>query len=152
MSYYINFNIVGDNFTSLERLKNNNLFLGEIEMSFECDINEYKIGAVDPALGKDMAGMMCGVARFGGIVSYKWVKNVIILHDKNIAKKSPNELIKLITKHCIAQQLDYLVLDTTGNQIDRAYYLYKSFRESGCNTMIIPYTYAGKNKKPWWGI
>jgi hypothetical protein len=149
--YYINFNIVGDNFTSLERLRSNNLFLGDIEMNFICDNHEYKIGAVDPALGKDMAGMMAGSGRFGESSVISELKNVIVLHDKNTAKKSPDELVNLITNHCIAQQLDYLILDTTGNQKDRAFYLYKNFRKYGCNTMIVPYDYSGQNKKTMMG-
>ena len=149
--YYINFDIVGNNFTSLERLRNNNLFLGELDIDFYCEKHEYKIGAVDPALDKDMAGMITGLSRFGDSSTINEVKDVIILHDKNTPKKSPNELVKLITKHCIAQKLDYLILDTTGNQKDRAFYLYKEFRKQGCNTMIINYDYSGANKKTMMG-
>lgn len=149
--YFVNFNIVGDNFTSLERLKNNNLFLGDIELDFMCEKHEYKIGAVDPALVNDMAGMVCGVSRFGDASVINELKNVIILHDKNTEKKSPKELVDKIAKHCVAQKLDYLILDTTGNQKDRAYYLYTKFRKIGCKTMIIPFDYSSSNKKTMMG-
>lgn len=149
--YFINFNIVGDNFTSLERLRGNNILLGDLDIGFTCESHEYKVGAVDPALDHDMAGLICGVSRFGESSVISEVKDVIILHDKNTAKKSPDELINKITTACMAHKLDYLILDTTANQGDRAFYLYKEFVKRGCKTMIIPYDYSGKNKKTMFG-
>jgi len=149
--YFINFNIVGDNFTSLERLKGNNLFIGDLDRAFTCAEHEYKIGAVDPALDKDMAGMVCGVSKFGQSGVINEVKDVIILHDKNTQKKSPETLIKKIVEVCIIHELDYIILDTTANQSDRAYYLYTALKKAGANTMIIPFDYSSKNKKLMFG-
>jgi len=149
--YYVNFNIVGNNFTSLSRLKGNNILIGDLEDDFIALDHEYKIGAVDPALDKDMAGMVCGVSRFGESSVISEVKDVIILHDKADEKKSPERLVNRIVNICLAHQLDYIILDTTANQGDRAYYLYMALRKAGCNTMIIPYDYSSKNKKTMMG-
>jgi len=150
--YYVNFDIIGDNFTSLERLRNNNIFIGDLDRDFlPSKKDEYNIGAVDPALDKDMAGMVCGVSRFGQGSVVSEVRDVIILHDKNTDKISPKTLINKIVDVCVAHKLDYLILDTTANQGDRAYYIYEAFKKIGCNTMIIPYNYAGKNKKTMLG-
>lgn len=149
--YYINFNIIGDNFTSLERLKGNKILTGDLDTEFECSKTGYKIGAVDPALGRDMAGMFCGIAEFVGDKIISEVKDIIILHDKDSDKISPDSLIKKITNICIAHKLDYVILDTTANQGDRVFYLYQNFKKEGCKTFIVPFDYSSSNKKLMFG-
>ena len=149
--YMVNFNIIGDNFTSLERLRQNNILIGDLDDEFVSQDNEYRIGAVDPALTNDMAGMVIGTSRFGENNTINKVKDVVVLHDKAEVNKSPDILVNKITQLCLVYKLDYLILDTTGNQGDRAFYLWEAFQEKKCGTMIIPYSYSSTNKKTMLG-
>lgn len=149
--YFIDFNVASDGFTSEEELENNNILTGKLTREFSGN-EDYRIGAVDPALKRDIAGF---IASECNIEQGKVSNNIIdieMLRRKNEGIKSPDVLVKEIAKFCALHKLDYIALDTTANQQTRAYYLYKELKSRGINTMIIPLDYSSRNKETMFGF
>lgn len=155
--YYCSFNIKGNRFITLEELRELDIFQGDIcdnisslgKSSNSCMV--YRIAGFDPATVNDYAAFSIGLAYVhsnGNIIVQ--LKNIYIL-NKNMDKISPNELIRRAALLCEEHKIDMIMVDSTGNQEDRSYYLYKELRAIGCNTFVIPYSYGNKNKQKMMG-
>ena len=144
--YYVNFNIIGDNFITLDILKRNNILLGDLDKNFKAETGEFKIAGLDGAIANDMAVLVCGTSRFGNASTINEVKDLFILKDKKEAKITPKRLYERTTEICMAHKIDMIIVDDSANQ-RTAYYLYQEFKKQDCKTFIVPYNYSGKNKK-----
>lgn len=155
--YYCSFKIKGTRFTTMEDLERNNMFAGgninknlksivinkEIESKYV-----FRIGAYDPALTIDYAGITTGIAtKLGNINQFNVIlKNCIILNreDQNLSSSS---LLDMVADICEYNNLDMLIIDSTAAQIDRAYMLVCKLKERNIDTLVVPFNYAGNNKQ-----
>ena len=144
--YMINFNIIGNNFTTLEILKKNKVLEGDIDKDIFCDESQYIVAGFDGAVAHDMAYMVVGVSDFSKHIGTTFdTKDLITIKGKS-QQISPDLLYQRVTDACMAHKVDMIMVDDTSNQ-RTAYYLHKEFERQGCETLIVPFNFAGKGKK-----
>jgi len=145
--YYVSFQVAGDRFITMDKLRANNIFSGEItDDMITVYGNEYVVAGFDPALNNDYAAMSIGVAQLNDDdnIIVKAQKFIIFNPDrKNMAITT---LVEKVARVCELYKIDMLMVDASGQQSDRAYLLYATLRKNGINTLLVPYDYGGKNK------
>jgi hypothetical protein len=86
-----------------------------------------------------------------GLSSSKDNKYISYLKDIAIIKElgesmSIEQQAKKIIQECKANHLDYLIVDTTSQQVDNVMKIYKEFKKENCKTQIVNYSFSGDNK------
>lgn len=149
--YYCSFKVRGERFVTMEDLENNNVFKGHIEENigdYGKNPHVFRLAAYDPATTNDYAALTLGIAlKYPGEERFKVsLKNCIIL-NRGDEKVSSDILLEKVTKICQENEIDMLMFDATAQQDTYGYYLYNKMKDIGCNTMIIPFSFAGANKQ-----
>ena len=159
--YYVSFSSQGTRFTTIEMLRegDNPIFkdyrLCENDEDIRISINKedkehiyFVVGGIDPATTNDYAAFAVGVAKVRKIdrevVDYQ-LKAVKIMNPE-LKKITPETLISRCAELCSHYMVDMVMVDSSADQEDRAYYLRKKLIEIQCDTMVIPFSYANQNK------
>ena len=163
--YFCSFDIRGERFVTINRLEELGVIKQDLKLHMDNLYNSipqhmrhkyYKIGAIDSARHSDIAAFTAGLLYVdfdiaSGINSYRvYATDFVIINEaerNNGEIISPTTLTQKSSDLCQAYKLDMLMYDTTGNQDDRAYYLYKTNMNRKIGTLIIPYSYASSNKQ-----
>lgn len=155
--YYCSFKIRGTRFITMEDLERNNILSGgninsdlkTIQIKKELEQNYvFRIGAYDPALTQDYAGIATGIAtKMGNINQFSVIMKDCKILNKNDRNMSTSELLDKVVDICDYNNLDMIMIDATAAQIDRAYMLVAKLKARGVDTLVIPFNYAGNNKQ-----
>lgn len=146
--YYCSFKVRGNKFVTNEDLENNKILTGVIEediSDFE-KVNTYKIAGFDPATTNDYCSVVTGIAEADGDKFNVSLKNCYTL-NRDDEKLSPERMVIMVADICKKNKIDMIIMDSSANQDDRAYYLYKELKARGINTFVIPYAFGNKNKQ-----
>jgi hypothetical protein len=150
--YYVSFDMVGDRFTTRDRLRKNGIFSTLLTNDIQAGDNEYVVAGFDPALVNDYAAMVVGVSSM-----YPETKEIqvrmhkSIIFNPDLTTMSITRLLDMVVQVCDLYKIDMLMVDATAGQKDRAYMLYKKLREANVDTLLVPYDYGGKNKSVMFG-
>ena len=152
--YYVSFNVQGNRFTTIEQLNEYNIMSGELgitqDMIDESKMNDdsYIVASVDTAKINDYCAMGIGIAK-KDYINEDWIitakEFIIFNYDKKML--SPDDIAILVTEQCQKYKIDMLIIDTTAQQSDRLYYIWKELKTRNENTLLIPYDYSGSNKQ-----
>lgn len=145
--YYVNFNLTNNKLVSMERLKNNNIVVGDMESNIK-DYNNndiYRIGSCDLAITGDRSVLLIGLSSSKDNIYKSELKDIIVLKELG-ESLSIEQQSKKIIKECKANNLDYIIFDTTSQQVDNVNKIYKEFKKEGCKTQIVNYSFSGDNK------
>lgn len=158
--YYVSFSSQGSRFTTIEILREANIFSGGkisddyIDIREEVDINDkehiyFVVAGIDPATTNDYAVFATGLAkvRRADREVINFTLKAVKIMNPDLKQISPETLVDRCAMLCRHYMVDMCMIDATGNQHDRAYYLWKKLKEIECNTMVIPFYYANENKQ-----
>ncbi len=153
--YYCTFNVVGDRFTTMDRLVSYNVFrLNQYGIeNFNFKDFDYIVASFDSARFHDYAAILIGGInkrykqntdgnRDSLYYEYTIFEFQIFNEDKKIL--SPDDLSIMVSDICAKYKIDMIIYDTTAQQLDRAYYLQKEFDKRKINTFIVPLNYSNK--------
>lgn len=152
--YYVSFDIKGSRFTTLDSLEP--LMTGDYGLTQDeiieasNNMNKYIFASLDTAVMNDYSVMIIGISEEIDNSIRNIVKKVIIFNP-NKEQISPEDLMQKVANICHSYRVDSIIIDTTANQIDRAFYLQKELVNKQINTQIIPYSYANQNKRMMMG-
>lgn len=146
---YCNFNLTGDRFTSIEELKNNNILELDMEDNIKhyIDSNTYRIGCFDGAIKQDRASYVGGIAYINDdkeVVKVE-LKQAEVIKESGISE-NPDVLIDKLIELCKNNNLDYLLVDNTGNMIYLTIQIYNKFKENNMSTQLVPFDFSGDKK------
>lgn len=152
--YYVSFDIVGNKFMTIERLRSSNVMRGDYGMANVFNTNRnFIVAGFDPAVVNDYAVLTVGESlivpdekgKLDGVDIINHLKEVTIM-NKDRHRISIEYLIDEICKKCDEYQIDMLMFDSTAGQEHAAFFLIKELKERGIRTMVIPFSFANKNK------
>lgn len=147
--YYCSFIVKGERFIMKEDLEDNGVF----GTDYEENINHYRknklfrVGGYDPATSDDNAALSLGLTQQVDDNNFAVILKGCKILNKEERKYSSEELAKQVALECKINQIDMLMIDATNAQEDRAYMVYKELKNIGCNTLVVPYSYANTNKQ-----
>jgi hypothetical protein len=150
--YYVSFDIVGDKFMTIERLRGNNVMTGDYGF-IEPPKNSYIVAGFDPAVANDYAAFTLGTAEINLDSNQKLDSTSIVttLREVEILNRdrhriSIDYLIDEVCERCKKYKIDMLMFDATAGQEHAAFFLIKELKQRGIGTFVIPFSFSNKNK------
>ena len=159
--YYCSFDVKGTRFATIDRLEELGVIRdyltgmpAMLEKFPKNADNIYRKGSFDSARYQDMAIFIGGILKVteeNDIKTYNVYATDFRIINKverdNGQVISPTTLTERYSSICNEFKLDIAIYDSTAQQSDRVYYLWQLNKLRQINTLIVPYSYVGKNKE-----
>ncbi|MGL6131094.1 MAG: hypothetical protein ACRCZ9_05740 [Fusobacteriaceae bacterium] len=152
--YYVSFNIVGTKFITIDRLRNNGVFklVGGKE-KIENNRDNFIVGGFDLAVANDYAVISTGESTYeldsyGNVAETSIKTNLrdVLILNPDRTRIGIDELIDEVANVCKKRSIDMLMVDATAGQEHASLFLIKKLKELEIDTMVIPFSFANKNK------